>query len=1058
MKNKIYSIFAAVLAAVIALPSSLVLPETVFADGENITETTETTPTALPKRIMNGSFEQPAITYDELQTYDVYNKEHTSGWTTDGLWYLKTPNELNGMATDNRGKDISEPGFYWQTTSFRNKVEMVLSNLSREDYRQGDNAKTNEYCDANNGPYFYTEHGTGKQYCFKPYLNYNNQTLNVNLWMKDGKQCAELVPEDQSSLYQNVSTNPGARLSWALSHRARTEGITDAMALFIGPVHDDRQMKKINDKKGSKDIFMWMAELLKNKGIVPDFENNKVPAGSIIPCVVYLDPSFELSEIKADNYKNYVSLTPTATINEKWSCWIMASDVENWSDYAGKYDVPEGQTETTFAFTALNGKKNGNIDAELNEGNLLDDIRFSITYPLLVTSTSGGSGTVEAQGKDADGNDVTAENTVVNVNTNHNNDYVDGTKVTVSATANEKDGEQEFVFIGANVDGVYVPAKNGDGTANTVDYTVSGNKYSLNLTMDNPHVVQLIFIAKGKITYDPNGGTYNGNTKPTTVSMSANGKVSDSFETTQTTISDQYQTWYNPIGDAVPSNIDNMKFIGWYFARGKQSENSATSGALIESAHKVEYVSATDNSTDDNFNVTYKTDSRDQTDTISVKEGVTFVAQYEYLQQDIAQTANGTDGSYQNSKDGGTVTLSIKDFATSLVEGKNIEDTDCGQKGFGRLRDTVTMTATANTDYTFMGWYDKETKDGQEEYNLIQRGKTLVYNVDKAHTYYARFKKNDGVCYVSFVAESTAIPMPSDTPFADGSHVRGYTHTSEDNTSTKYNRIYNKSITERVGGNDWFGNTISTGFTVSKAVDGTASKIQWTITVPTDSAEDKNLDTYVKIREGSTTSLFPRKDEKVLEDTVTQSSYFNKGAIYKVDSAAVMPENEITGISSGDAIWEYYGLGGVGNAVGDSDISSDETDFIDEENGGADAAGDISDEVSEFEPVPEEDFGVFEDLFAAELNLANLDENGNVVIKLERNIGTEVSGGATLVYGLVIDNLYAPRATVDISFGSDNTTFQDIGSKSESLSSEGFRQDSKNPYKDYEIKKSQTSN
>ena len=209
MKKKLYSIFAALLAAVIALPSSVTLPETAFAADGISTEESSTVPTddptaTLPPRIMNGSFEQPAVTYDELNAFD--NEPHQN-WMYDGLWYLKSPATFNAMATDENRGNIQNPGFYWKTTSYFNQLEMVLSNKPKDD-------TMNDVNPANGADEFYPGddlNGSTTQYCYHPYLN-NGEALNKNLWMKDGNQCAELVPEDQSSLYQNVATLPGARL------------------------------------------------------------------------------------------------------------------------------------------------------------------------------------------------------------------------------------------------------------------------------------------------------------------------------------------------------------------------------------------------------------------------------------------------------------------------------------------------------------------------------------------------------------------------------------------------------------------------------------------------------------------------------------------------------------------------------------------------------------------------------------------------------------------------------------------------------------------------------
>lgn len=100
-----------------------------------------------PTHLMNGNFETPVV-----PTISSSDGDLSSG--SKGAWYLNTTDGYEAMSDNN---------FFWQTTSSDGKMEIVSVNRGSLD-------------------------GYGVK---APY---------------DGDQFAELIAEEQSSLYQNIST------------------------------------------------------------------------------------------------------------------------------------------------------------------------------------------------------------------------------------------------------------------------------------------------------------------------------------------------------------------------------------------------------------------------------------------------------------------------------------------------------------------------------------------------------------------------------------------------------------------------------------------------------------------------------------------------------------------------------------------------------------------------------------------------------------------------------------------------------------------------------------
>ena len=702
------------------------------------TETTQ-----LPTHIMNGSFEIPVVPIKSDADGDM-----SSG--TKGAWYLQTNEGYEKMA-----KEQGYTGFGWRTTAYDEKIELVSVNR----------ADTSGYK-------------------VSPY---------------DGDQFAELIAEEQSSIYQTISTTTvGEVFNWSLAHAGRAT--KDTMGLFIGPAQDD-YMKKT---AAGNDIFMWMAELIKSTSQI---EWEQVDVG-YTKHTVYSRADIDLSKVTGSNYTDYFSFTKTSEINQEWQCWLITDDAGKWGTYSGRYTIPENQTETTFAFTAITGYENYPvISGQYNEGNLLDAITFSTSYPLLVATTQGGTGTVSVDGmKQGD----------VSYNADYTNIFDDDTVVTVTATP-----ENGYHLLGMYINGVFCTV--GDDADHFVN--LGNGAYSHTLTMDTARYVQLVFAKEGTVIYDPNGGTYKGTSADTEITMSSVDNI-----------------WQNT-EDALPTD-EKTQFIGWYV--GRIEHNDTPGGALIASGHTVTY--NTDNNTID---LEYELVVRDGSGTaqFDLSDGLVMIAEWEYLQETAVKTKPMEDGHYLNDDLGGYITQTIEDIDSDRVR----------EGGYGRLRDVVTLHATANNGYRFRGWYDADGNElsGKDTYEYEVSGHTVVY------AYFSELHHP----IVSFVS-------------ATGSELlegQG-THTIYHGTNTTPD-----GALAGKGGEDVYGSTISTGFVTRQLLDSNHSYAysQWVITIPAPT-QDKPI--YIKADRVPSSGIFICDENPVIGDA--DGVQVNKGNIYKVTALA----------------------------------------------------------------------------------------------------------------------------------------------------------------------------
>lgn len=941
MKRKIFiSMIAAVMAIVFAAPafaapggrrpgrtndsqqsSAVTVAEnTVTYNASQTAEVETIAEDTLPKALGNGSFENTVITESDFGT-----GVHTNGASAhgSGKWCLESSPAFEAWTN---WKDSADEQFYWKTTSLQGYLELGVDDSL--------------------------------------YPNRSSYIASLDFYAREGTQFAELVANETASLYQNISTEPGEILSWGLSHRSRNSN--DIMALFIGPMQDYSYTKATS---GGKDIFMWMGKLLNQNGLYTVLSGSNIHECSA-PLTVYSKPEISIGSVDDSNYTEYFSLTKTTEITQEWICWIIQDTYEAWGDFVGTYEVPEGQSATTFAFTALSSSTN--YESYPNEGNLLDAIKFTYAYPLSVASTGGGYGTVTADDADADGNVV--ENVTVTYDSTHRGNYLAGTGITINAVP----ADANHKFVGANVNGVFYDA----------DYfTQTNGVYSYTFTIEAPEYIQLIFSKQATVVYDPNEGTYKGIAEDTEIKMSSS--------------SSEGVTVWNNSEDAVSSDSEKIRFIGWYFARGGQLSDGTYTGALIKSNHTVTYnTQNTTQTSDDTLDVSYtNTSGTTNSSTIPADYGVTFVAQWEYLQKVVAMTKQTSEATYKESNVGGSVTMEIEDSDNQSDSERSVDAGATSSQGYGRLNDVITLRATVAPDsYVFMGWYD-------ENGNVISHSPTYSYAATDYNTIYARFSADVVYPYLSFISEKSN-PATNELVFKGGSHVRvgdEYVWRNKNN----------------IGGEGIYGNTIATGFTLNtKGATGyTYDYCQWTITIPSGG-------TYVKVPDGANISEYPFtfEDTAILSDTNAQ---VNNGTIWKVSNINTSEQT----------------------------LSLMNTGFYDIMDGGSDETLSIF-VVGGFDDIESGEYlGEME--FVEEESAVLLNEvTGEVVLRLYDVLPTVITGESVITYGIVIDNVYAPQASAAfelISGKAADTGFKDIsadkkGEVVHANSAEEYRESPNNEY------------
>ena len=516
----------------------------------------------------------------------------------------------------------------------------------------------------------------------------------------DGNQFAELNADETSTLYQNVSTVSGHIYEWGLSHRGRAG--TDTMALIIGPQQTNAPAKPDEDENG-QDQFMRLTDWVKRNA---ETLGVTVPRDGCSQRITVYSKKFDENGGFLNNPGNEspFSAAPSNLYTETWSVWIIATGNQSWGSYGThnrnynplkgigggigcSYTVPVGQNETTFAFCSYAG-----ATSNRTLGNLLDNITFSLYHNVTFTTTAGGQGTVSAEIQGTTQTVDFSDKNAIDVPVRHNREMT----LTAPATADS----------GATFVGAYITKHSTSGSSTEfVDksdiskWTRNGTTYTYTGTVTAPTDVVLVFVQSPAVTYDANGGDKYVHTlgaqEPTDVVSFAAG------------------TGPYTSHAATASKKKGWVFAGWLLARAENKER------VLPAVHTVSYANGT---------FTFK-DETGQTRAEIEADGVALLAQWRWQQTFQTQLQQGD--TVKDDKACGTIT---KDDSSDSVE---TYDAATGER--------VTVTATANSGYAFLGWY--RTIDGQLQ--LVSQEQTYNYTVGRqgVQTVYARFAKTYTITY-----------------------------------------------------------------------------------------------------------------------------------------------------------------------------------------------------------------------------------------------------------------------------------------------------------------------
>ena len=171
--------------------------------------------------------------------------------------------------------------------------------------------------------------------------NTNIYIKGVTLTPTDGTIAAELNADEESTLYQNVSTTPFSIYQWGLDHGARN--VTDTMALVIGP---KQSVDPSKPSKDGRDQLMQMVDWLIQQGKT----SVKTSSGLGEHLVVYSKKFAASGKFEDNENDNAFSLTPSSVHTETWHIWIMAdSKATNgnnpWGHYGSNAEGSAGNTD-----------------------------------------------------------------------------------------------------------------------------------------------------------------------------------------------------------------------------------------------------------------------------------------------------------------------------------------------------------------------------------------------------------------------------------------------------------------------------------------------------------------------------------------------------------------------------------------------------------------------------------------------------------------------------------------------------------------------------------------
>lgn len=570
----------------------------------------------------------------------------------------------------------------------------------------------------------------------------------------DGHQFAELNADEESTLYQYATTVGGNVYEWGLSHRGR-EGV-DWMAVIIGPKQsqidpatgeriDVDPAKPSKDGKDGRDQFMRMTDWVKSHA---EELGVKIPyTGCTQKITVYSKKFAANGGFQNDIGDSAFSASPSNVYTEKWNVWIIGTNNNAWGNYGTKssayaagnlayscrYAVPDGQTKTVFAFCSYSA-----ATSDKTLGNLIDNIHFSLYQTITAAATAGGSGfiIVPTGDKGSEYYEIGSSMRELVV--------ANGSTIKVKAVEPES-GDVQFV-------GAYVTRQTQNGLkkefipATSPSWDIVDRTYTYEHPVEEPADIVLVFVKKPMVIYEANGGnryTYGDNG---TNAVSFAPQVNGDGSTTERAPYDSKEA---------TTAKDGWKFDGWLLARNNK---------VLPAVHTVKYDTASE---------TFTFTADDGTKETLESGGATLIAQWKWRQRFVtASRVKGADGKVSDDfqVNAGCGTVDIVDHV-----GESVANNPAAKDYFASASERVTVTATANAGYEFIGWYQQV--DG-EKYDLVSSEPTHSYNVSRegVQTIYARFAPTHTVTYRWASVAAGKCPQNTPDPPSPGTVIDGGTY------------------------------------------------------------------------------------------------------------------------------------------------------------------------------------------------------------------------------------------------------------------------------------------
>lgn len=520
----------------------------------------------------------------------------------------------------------------------------------------------------------------------------------------DGYQFAELNADEESTLYQYATTVGGNVYEWGLSHRGRS-GI-DRMALIIGP----KQGVDPDKPRDGKDQFMrmtdWVRQHASEMGVT--VYNN---TGCTQKITVY-SKKFAKNGGFQNDIGDAFSASPSDVYTEKWNVWIIGTSNTAWGNYGTKssayaagnlayscrYAVPDGQRETVFAFCSYSAA-GGNT-----QGNLIDNIHFSLYQTITAAATAGGSGFIGVPtGNVSEYYPIGSSMSELVV--------ANGSTIKVKAVK-PKDSNVQFV-------GAYVTRQTAKGLEQVFipvadeGWREEGDTYTYEHRVEEPADIVLVFVKKPMVIYEANGGnryTYGDNG---TNAVSFAPQVNGDGSTTERAPYDSQE--------ATPAK-DGWRFDGWLLARKNK---------VLPAVHTVRYDAERETFT---FAANVET-------TELQSGGATLIAQWKWRQRFVTASRVKEDGTVSDNIRENTAcgSITVNSVGSAVTNGAVTDY-------YSQANEKITATATAKAGYEFIGWYQQV--DGKK-YELVSSKPTHSYTVSRegVQTIYARFAPTHTVTY-----------------------------------------------------------------------------------------------------------------------------------------------------------------------------------------------------------------------------------------------------------------------------------------------------------------------